>query len=334
MATATEGTVSISYRPLSTLDELHVLLLAAVSARPVAVPLLERIFSLPEHVIFKELTVLQGYGLAQKARVNWKATSRGQRLIAVWNVFQNSTEAEVGTTGRDWLLGPGEFAVDELTRDKDEIEALAREFAVADSEPARKFLDERRAVVEFDAFVSGWPPRAQGDPNHGVFSEGLVLANLRLAETDESLTRLEELLATHVGEVVRREQEAEGAQARTNGDGKIKKATSVSEDGQKVMKRFDAARRDQRRRNQHLASVAAVCEAILAGQWLSAAVNSLTDAFREEPAAFVFRSTVPLIERETPKQPTPTPATAKPQAQPRQEQEGVLRSLFRWLSGY
>lgn len=180
--------------------------------------------------------------------------------------------------------------------------------------------------------MSGWHSRPQGDNTHGVFSEALVLTHLRFAETEEALTRLEELLATRTSEVVRREQEAEADQALANGDGKIEKAGSVRYEGQKVMKKFGDARREQRRRNQRLARIAAVCEAVLTGQWLSSAVASLASTVRQEPAAFVFKSSVPLIVLETSRQVAPTPAAAKPPAQPRQE--GILRSLFRWLSGY
>lgn len=80
MSTSGEGIISVSYRPLATMDELHVLLLAAISVQTNDVPLLEKVFSLPSNVVLKELAILEAYGLAQKAGDKWKPTDRGQRL--------------------------------------------------------------------------------------------------------------------------------------------------------------------------------------------------------------------------------------------------------------
>ena len=336
MATADEGIISVSYRPLATMDELHVLLLAAVSVQTNDVSLLEQVFSLPSNVVVKELTVLEAYGLAQKVGDKWMATSRGQTLTAVWNIFQKRSEADLQTSGRQWLLGPGEFAVDEMIRDKDEIETLARGFEVADAGSAVKFLEERRrAVEEFEAFVLDWPSRAQEDTKHSIFAEAIVFDNLKLAESAEALTRIEELLATQIGEVVDRFKETEVAGVQDNGDGNAKDtAASIRKNGQGVMKKFEDARQTQRRQNKHLAKVKITCEALLAGQWLSANVGSLVDAFNTEPAAFIFRSTVPFVQPEAPKMPTaPHAPSPPPPPKPKQEEEGVLRSLFRWLFG-
>ncbi len=336
MATAVEGIISVSYRPLATMDELHILLLAAVSVQTNDLSLLEQVFSLPRNVVVKELAVLEAYGLAQKVGVHWSATRRGLQLAAVWNTFHKQVEIDVQTSGRQWLLGPGEFVVNEMIRDKDEIEALAHSYGTADSGSAVKFLEERRrAAEEFEAFVAAWPSLAQSDTEHGEFDETLVFSNLKLAETDETLARLEELLITHISEVVDRRNNPDMAAGRANGDGKVEDAAAtIRQRGNDVMKKFDNERRSQRRLNQNLAKVKMTCEAILAGQWLSANLGSLMDAFNTEPAAFVFRSTVPFMQPEAPKKPTakrapnPTPTT-----QPKQEEEGVLRSLFRWLFG-
>jgi len=111
-------------------------------------------------------------------------------------------------------------------------------------------------------------------------------------------------------------------------------ATSIRKNRQDVLKRFEDARRTRRRQNQHLAKVKITCEALLAGQWLSANVGSLVDAFNLEPAAFVFKSSVPFGQPEAPKKPdAPRAPTPSPTAKPTQKEEGVLRSLFRWLFG-
>ena len=336
MATADEGVVSVSYRPLATMDELHILLLAAVSVQPADVAPLEQLFSLPGNVITKELAVLQAYGLALKVEEKWLATKRGQRLASVWNTFQQRGEADVLASGRQWLLGPGEFPVDEMIRDKREVETLARNFGVADTGSAVKFLEERRGAAErFETFVREWPPREPGDTKHGVFAEAPVFDHVKLAETDEALTRLEELLASNIGAVVDRRKEVENADVQANGDRKAEGAVaSLQKDGQEIMKKFENERRTQRRQNQHLARVKMICEVQLAGQWLSTGIGSLMDAFDTEPAAFVFRSTVPFVQPEIPKKPTAPRAPSPPlTAKPKQEEEGVLRSLFRWLFG-
>jgi hypothetical protein len=157
MAIAVDGVVTISFRPLATMDELHILLLAAVSVQANEVSLLEQVFSLPSSVVVKELAVLEAYGLAQNVCDRWTATSRGLQLATVWNTFQKQVEISVQTSGLQWLLGPGEFYVDEMIRDMDEIESQARDLGVASAASALNFLDERRGTAErFESFVREW----------------------------------------------------------------------------------------------------------------------------------------------------------------------------------
>lgn len=333
MATAAEGIISVLYRPLYTMDELHVLLLAAVSVQTTELFLLEKIFSLPGNVVIKELASLEVYGLVQKMGNKWKATSRGQRLYSVWNAFLNRNEAELRTSERQWLLGPGKFAVDEMCRDKGEIEEVARNSGVADAGSATKFLDERRmAAKEFDTFLLAWSSRAPGDTTHGVFGEAIVFDNLRLAETEEALTRLEELLATKIGEVIDRSNDCREVHADVN-QSLIDITLSIRNSGQEVMKNFNDAKRNQRRQNQKIAKVKATCEALLVSQWLSANLRSIADAFNEEPAGFVFTSTVPLMQPEVMNRTATSAPILSPTTKPKQKEEGVLRSLFRWLFG-
>lgn len=336
MAPVAEGVVSVLYRPLATMDELHVILLAAISEQTNDLSLLEKVFSLPRNVVVKELTVLEAYGLAQTAGDNWTATLRGQRLNSIRTMFQNRCEVDLPANGRQWLLGPGEFCADEMSRDKAEIEAQARTLGVADIASALKFLDERRrATEEFEAFMQRWPSQSQANNKKGKVGEEAVIESIKLAETDESLERLEELLATHIGQVAARFEESHRANVDANGDDATKDAiASLRKNGQDSMKKFDEARRTQRRRNQQVATVRMICEALIAGQWLAANAKPLADAFNTEPAAFIFRSSVPLMQPETPKKPpTPRVSSPPPTAKPKQEEEGVLRSLFRWLFG-
>ena len=336
MIPVAEGVVSVSYRPLVTMDKLHVILLAAVSEQTNDLSLLEKVFSLPRNVVVKELTVLEAYGLAQRVGDNWTATIRGQRLNAIWTTFQNRGEVDLPATGRQWLLGPGEFSANEMSRDKADIEAQARTFGVADSSSALKFLDERRRATEgFEAFVQRWPSQSQANNQNGKVGEEAVIESVKLAETDESLARLEELLATHIGQVVARFEENHRVKVDANGNGTSEDAiASLRKSGQDAMKKFDEARRTQRRQNQHVATVRMICEALIAGQWLSVNAKPLADAFNMEPAAFIFRSTVPLMQPEAPKKPpAPRVSSPPPTAKPQQKEEGVLRSLFRWLFG-
>src|SRR5207237_1338384 len=210
-----------------------------------------------------------------------------------------------------WLLGPGDFSIDEMIRDKEEIDALACASGVADAGSAVKFLDDRRKAAEgFEAFARCWP-HTRSDRGHGVFAESLVFDAVKLAETDESLTRLGELLVTAVGEVVGRCTPAKVASGDPTDEAKAEAAESLRKSGQDVLTEFEEARRTQRKVNRRLAKTKATCEAWLAGQWLSANVGSLREVFGAEPSAFVFRSTVPRVEPETPKKPT-TPRAPSP----------------------
>jgi hypothetical protein len=342
MATAADGAITLSYRPLTTMDELHILLLAAVSVRTVTVSVLEQVFSLPSSVVSKELTVLESYGLTRKARDQWSATDRGQQVASVWNLFQSQVEICLPTSGTQWLLGPGEFVIDEMIRDKEEIDALARGYGIADSASSLKFLDERRDAYEkFESFIREWPLRAIANTDYSSFGEAIFFDTARLAESDDELKRLEELLASHIGEVIKRVKEQTGADVhgdgqKTNDDGE----GSIRKRGQDVMKKFDDVRRTQRRQNHHLAKIKRNSETLLAGQWLAAQERLLVDAFSREPAAFIFKSTVPLVRTEVPKEKekeketTSTRPPSPPQRpKPKQEEEGALRSLFRWIFG-
>lgn len=109
------------------------------------------------------------------------------------------------------------------------------------------------------------------------------------------------------------------------------KSEALCKQGQDLLSKFDTVRRSQRRTNQRIAKVKMACESILAGQWLSSALGSLDEAFATEPAAFVFRSTVPLLEPCLEKRASAPPH--KPSPEPKQQEDGALRSLFRWLFG-
>lgn len=333
MSGAAKGTVSVTYRPLMTMDKLHVLLLAAVSQQNTDVALLEQVFSLPTNVITKELLVLEGYGLTQKVDGKWLATERGRRINAVWYSFGKRQTTEVVATGRQWLLGPGEFMVDEMIRDKSEINDLARGFGVNDAASAVRYLVDRRSAADrFESFVLDWP-RRRGDAKHGVFAEALVFAAVEVAETDEALSRLKQLLDANVREVVNRRPRAKVAARHADGDGE---ANSVETLGQEVLKRFEEARRNQRKLNRELAKKKAACEAWLAGKWLSKNLASLCGIFDAEPAAFLFRSTVPLAGPKAARRPVASrpPSSQYPQSTVEtMQQEGILQSLFRWLFG-
>ena len=145
--------------------------------------------------------------------------------------------------------------------------------------------------------------------------------------------RLEDLFAAHVSEVVDRCVAAQAAEIHPDRDGQSNAADSVRQSGRDALKRFEVARRDQRSVNQKLAHARATCEALLAGAWLTANVGALRDVFDSEPAAFVFISTVPLAAPDAPKRPTAARPTRPEPTKEAKQEEGVLRSLFRWLFG-
>jgi hypothetical protein len=316
-----------------TMDELHVLLLATVSEQNTNLVLLEQVFSLPANVIAKELAVLQAYGLAEMVDGVWTATSRGRRITGIWTLFKRREAIEIPATERQWLLGPGEFTVDEMIRDQNEVDALARSFGISGGASAVKFLNNRREAADaFESFLINWP-RTRSYSTHGVFAEALMFDAVKLTETDEALSRLEELLAANIAEVVGRCAPVQAAEVHPDRDGKANAAESLRKSGQEVLKRFEEARRTQRKVNQKLAQAKAMCEAWLAGAWLTANVGSMPDVFDSEPAAFVFSSTVPLAAPEAPKRPTAARPTRPQPTKEAKQEAGVLRSLFRWLFG-
>lgn len=334
MAAAAEGVISVSYRPLTTMDELHVLLLAAVSVQTADLPFLEQVFSLPSNVVATELAVLEAYGLTEKADGKWMATRRGQQIAAVRAALQNRGEAEVRATARQWRLGPGEFAVDEMIRDKKEIDALARDYGITDERWAETFLGQRRQVAEsFETFVIEWPLPRPENSNAGDFGEDALFNNLRLAESDVALQRLKMLLATRIDEVLGRSRDVGAAKGvRTGVDTGVAVSAAMVHKGQDVMKRFDDASRTQRMANKRICKMQVACESLLVRQWLSTAFDSLLRAFDAEPAAFLFKSTVPYVEPAAPETPSATVVQAPPVTpKTKQEKEGVLRLLFRWL---
>lgn len=336
MDSGDDGVINVSYRPLATLDGLHAPLLAASATQPSDVVLLERIFSLPANVVAKEMDILGSYGLVRMNGLAWKATSRGLRLVKVWDAFEGRCEIDVKAIGREWLLGPGEYALDELIRDVEEVEALARKLGVGDAASALGFLNERRKAAEnLEAFLTSLPLRRDGETKDGPWDEVPFFDRVGLAETDEALTRLRDALGSHLDAQIggrRGGREAgaqgDGLEGRTGCDlGRIERSRGI-------MKRFDKEARAQRTRNRHLSEAKTLCEGRLAGMWLVSALGPLSDAYRAEPAAFVFRSSVPRREMETKmlRPAAPTPAPTPDPVLPRRE-EGLLRSLIRWLFG-
>lgn len=331
MPAAAEGVVAIDYRPLATMDELQLLLLVAVAAGPGNEPQLAGIFSLPESVIAEELGRLAAYGLATKHRRSWRPTDRGERVTAVWNALACSSTHEIVTDDRQWRLGPGEFTVEEIVRDRAEIDAYAKDFAIPGADAAAEFLAERRRrAAKFESFVAQWPVSAAAAEERGEFAHTTLFENLKSAESEEALATAERLLATHVDKVV---SGVERLRTRGGTDGREDPA-GARRRGKELSEAFKRERRAQHRTNRRTAQTTMICEAILARRWLVKAYPSLTEAFDAEPAAFVLKSTVPLAAARTEKpqgEPRSRPrAAATP---PQQEEEGMLSSLFRWWFG-
>lgn len=339
MPRAADGVVTVSYRPLATMDELHILLLAAVASQVTDTASLEPVFSLPATVITKELNALDAYGLARRVEGSWMATDRGQHIAEVWEAFNRRTFLEIPSTTHSWRLGPGDFSIAEMIRDAAEINRIADGYNVSDADAAIKFLDDRRNAADtFAALVRNWQS-ARTDIKHGAFAEFLAFDCVRVAETDDALNRLGDLLAAAVDETAR--QQATKTSSATaapflNGDGKDRK--SLQSSGQDVLKQYESMRRDQRKQNWDIAKKKAICEAWLLGKWLIESCDTLRDSFQSEPAAFMFSSTVPLPQPESLKPTTIPPLVAAQPLQSKQtaapmQEEGVMRTIFRWLFG-
>ena len=71
--------------------------------------------------------------------------------------------------------------------------------------------------------------RPEEDAGRDIFAEAIVLGSLRLAETDEALTRLEELLAIHISEIVERYEENKSAGVHAIGVEKARRPRNQSE---------------------------------------------------------------------------------------------------------
>ncbi len=353
---AREVIVRVSYRPLATLDELHVLLLEAVAVSAAEQHALAVLFSLPCGVVVRELSALEAYGLAWRSEDIWTATNRGFELIAVRAAFQGRADVEVRTTDREWLLGPGEFARDETVRDVAGIVARARSRGIADERAALAFLKERSLAAErFEAFVLDWSSRTPRDDARDGFGEAAVFDHLRFAETDEALRRLEGLLAARIDECADRATTDEAAGALSDGAGRSETAAAIRERGHGTMKSFRTSRREQLRRNSELARVKSICEWLvaarwaataLAGRWLTTNAAQVGRSLDAEPAAFVFKSTVPFPEScpkpkpapsrtpIVPPSPVPSPGPSpSARAGPKPREHGLFRSLLRWLRG-
>ena len=88
------------------MDELHILLLAALSAQANDSSLLGQVFSLPNNVVVKELAALKTYGLAQEADDAWLLQVGGQQLTAVWNALRIGPKPRYEPRDGDGSLDP------------------------------------------------------------------------------------------------------------------------------------------------------------------------------------------------------------------------------------
>lgn len=278
MATFDEGIVTVTHRPIMTMDPLHVLLLASVIGQRSETPFIAQVFSLPSEVVEKELIFLETYGLTRKSGDCWSATDQGEKLISIWSYLQYRGETVLQTNCRKWLLGPGEFVADEMIRDRDEIETVARRFGLNRTDAAVRFLEDRRDVASrFDELVLAWPSKTKDQKKFGLFTEFLVFQNIGLAETHEALRRLEELFEAQIYEVIRRAREMAPAKGNADGDGSpVLDPATLERRGQEERKKFLDERRIQRKRNSELTERRIACEALLAGQWLSGCDATLT----------------------------------------------------------
>jgi hypothetical protein len=297
MSTNGEECVIVSYRPLATLDALHRLLLAAVTAQTVDVALLADVFSIPERVVGKELSRLALYGLAEESEGLWSATKRGRMIVNVWECFGRRSDGLIRSVGQPWVLGPGTFAIDARIRDRAQIIAMAGDLGITEMPSAIGFLHERWTAEDgVRSFLKQWPREWDQDAD-GVFGEVLIFAAVHSAENDEAIAELEELLDRNVRVAFdrlrgsRATEEAGDHRSTERVDVSVKELKEADKEVRKTFRRNRGARRHE---NQKTMRKRAICEALLMSEWVSANAIALRDAFEEDPSAFQFTSRVPL----------------------------------------
>ena len=197
---------------------------------------------------------------------------------------------------------------------------------------AIRFLDERRKAAEqFEAFLLSWPPK--NDSPQSVFTEQPVMDAVELAECDETLNRLEKTFRSHVSTIVKQEKERRTVPVEANGENATNDSSSIEYQVEQAIEQFNKTRKHKKYRNLQTARIKSVCETSLSRRWLLGVSEGLAAVFDDEPSAFVFQSTVPIfVEQKARKE----KAVARPKARrtaATQEDEGLVRSFFRWLLG-
>lgn len=314
------GTVTIRYRPLETMDRLHVLLAESATLENSSVDYMESLFSLPSSVIRKECAILEGYGIGQTSDGYFRLTDRGVEVLTTWNLLGKTDSVEIETSAKEWSLGPGSFRVPGTIRDFRGCKQLAKQHGVTTKADAKKFIGKRQAAeIELEIFLEKAPKTWHGGKHKWTSNAEAIIGKISVAESNDAIDDLRDLLHS----LFKRHDD---------------KSDKFKEQRDSLLDKFNKRANEQRRENRRFADVKISCESLLLREWLSRSASHLLERFEDEPGAFAFDSSVEVaLETYKPKTKTrlkqnvPKKTRTSPKEPPKSE--GLLRSLFRWFTG-
>jgi hypothetical protein len=89
------GTVKIRYRPIETMDRLHVLLAGAATLEDSSFDSISTLFSLPVRIIKKECAVLEIYGIGRMSDGCFRLTDRGADVLSTWHLMGKNDSLDI-----------------------------------------------------------------------------------------------------------------------------------------------------------------------------------------------------------------------------------------------
>jgi hypothetical protein len=307
------GTVTIRYRPIETMDRLHVLLTGAATLEDSSFDTMATLFSMPSRIIKKECAVLEGYGIGRISDECFRLTDRGAVVLSTWNYMGKTDSLNVETSAEAWMLGPGNFCVPGTIRGFQGCTQQAEKQGINTLVEATAFIGrQHKSEITVSGFLDtasqAWNNGHSNWTGHGE----AIIAKVGIADSNHAIDSLRGLLLALF-------------------DLKNDESDEFLDDKNSLLGTFDDQCKLKRRDNKQLAIGRGACESLLIRDWLSRAADHLLERFEDEPGAFAFTSSVPVaVEADKPKtrhQPDQTP-----RQQP-QKSEGFLRSLFRWFTG-
>ena len=309
------GTVKIRYRPIETMDRLHVLLAGSATLEDSSFESISTLFSLPTRIIKKECTVLETYGIGRMSDGCFRLTDRGADVLSTWHLMGQNDSLDIETSAKAWTLGPGSFEVPGTIRDFQGCKHYARQYEISDAVEAGKFIRRRHELeIELEAFLACAPAPLERDEKEQKWTMNAeaIIGKIGIAESNDSIDRLKEMLHSLF---------------KIHDDGGEK----FIQQKQSLLEAFNEQSIKRSRENRRLVQVKAACESLLIRDWLRQSAVQLLDRFDDEPGAFIFDSSVPVVVMADKPRTEARPQQSAPRTTAKQE--GLLRSLFRWFTG-